>query len=98
MIVQVDLAKKLVRFLFKVFDQDIKFRIIIALAKREALTLRELARNVGISPKNLYKYLAELNDKGIITYIEVSPRIKVYTLSRDYEWLKDLIKNVHQES
>ena len=90
----VELLRKLIDLLVKIFNQDVKFRIIVTLAKREGVTLRELARNVGISPKTLYKYLSELCDKGIVSVIEASPRIKVYTLSREYEWLRSLFKDI----
>lgn len=72
---------------------DINFRIVVALSQREGLGLRELARTVGMSPKNLYKYLEELSEKNIVRSFHVSPRMKIYTLGDEYGFLRDLFRD-----
>ena len=80
------LAKLLLR-------DDISFKIIVALSQREGLGLRELARSVGISPKNLYKYLEELTAKNVVRSFQVSPRMKIYALREEYAFLRDLLRD-----
>ena len=81
----------IVKVIKLIFGKDVKFKIIECLCKKAA-TLRELAKCVGIAPKNLKKYLNELESKGIVTKIEVSGRFYVYMLRREYEWLKEVFE------
>ena len=74
------------------FRNDIKFRILSVLSNREGACLREIARNVGISHKNLVKYLDTLSQKGIIEVYPVGIRYKVYRLSPKYDFVRQVLK------
>ena len=74
------------------FRNDIKFRILSVLSNREGACLREIARNVGISHKNLVKYLDTLSQKGIVEVYPVGIRYKVYRLSPKYDFVRQVLK------
>jgi predicted transcriptional regulator len=71
-----------------VFGNDVRFRIIVVLSNREGAGLREIARNVGLSHKNLAKYLDTLTKKGIVENYQISIRNKVYKLAPKYHYLR----------
>jgi DNA-binding HxlR family transcriptional regulator len=87
--------------LFKLFSsvycEDVKFRILEALSVREGTSLRQLARVVGIHHKNLSKYLEELSRKGVVESFEINPRMWVYRLSRECEFLREFFKQVQSQ-
>lgn len=85
-------AHYVVDFFQLIFNESISFKIVVTLAKRDGANLREIARNVGISHKNLYKYLEELMRKGAIEAYPVGLRRKVYRLASKYEFLRDFLK------
>lgn len=84
-------VRNIVKVIKLIFGKDVKFKIIVCLCKKPT-TLRELAKCVGIAPKNLKKYLNELESKGIVTKIEVGGRFYIYMLHREYEWLKEIFE------
>lgn len=84
--------RRLFKLFYSVYCNDVKFRILEALARREGVSMRELARIVGICHKNLNKYLEELCKNGIVEYFMANPRMRVYRLSRECEILKELFK------
>jgi predicted transcriptional regulator len=71
-----------------VFAGDVRFRIIVILSNREGAGLREIARNAGISHKNLAKYLELLMQKGVIESYPIGVRNRVYRLSTKYDYLR----------
>ena len=71
-----------------VFKTDIRFKIIVELSNREAACLREISRNVGISHKNLAKYLETLEQKGVVETYPVGVRNKVYRLAPKYSYVR----------
>jgi DNA-binding transcriptional ArsR family regulator len=72
-----------------IFRTDVRFRIISCLANREGACLREIARNVGMSHKNLAKYLEKLMQKGVLEAFPVGLGGRVYKLANKYEFVKE---------
>lgn len=87
------MSKKLFHAFRVIFEDDTYFKIIESLAEREGANLRETAREVGLSHKNLSKYLVELTRKGVIDSFPAGRRIKIYRLSDDYAFLKFYFPN-----
>jgi DNA-binding transcriptional ArsR family regulator len=85
-------APEVLAFFETVFKNDVRLRIICILSSREGACLREIARNAGISHKNLTKYLDALLQKGVIESYPVGPRNKVYRLSTKYNFLRDFMQ------
>jgi DNA-binding transcriptional ArsR family regulator len=75
-----------------IFGDDVRFKIIDVLSKREGANLREIARCVGISHKNLSRYLECLVKKGVVDVFPVGIGMKVYRLSPKYDLLRKLEK------
>jgi len=42
--------------------------------------------------KNLSKYLKEPSEEGVVESFEAGPRMRVYQLGREYEFLRKLFK------
>jgi len=62
------------RFVNTVFHDNIPWRIVKALTKEEGgLTLRELARRVGVAPKTLYRHIDRLQRAGCWRCISPAP-------------------------
>jgi DNA-binding transcriptional ArsR family regulator len=80
---------RLVRFFRTVFANDVRFKIIMCLANREGACLREIARDVGISHKNLSKYLDKFMHKGVVEAFPVGLRSRVYRLATKYDFLRE---------
>jgi predicted transcriptional regulator len=78
-----------------VFRNDVRFRVIVILSNREAACLREIARNAGISHKNLVKYLETLTQKGIVETYSVGVRNRVYKLASKYSYLRPFFSPNH---
>ena len=81
-------APELLSLFEVVFRNDIRFRIMVILSNREGACLREIARNAGISHKNLSKYLEILTQKGIVEAYPIGVRNKVYKLASKYNYLR----------
>jgi predicted transcriptional regulator len=81
-------APEVLSFFETIFRNDIRFRIIMILSNREGAGLREIARNAGISHKNLLKYLEILAEKRIIEVYPVGIKNKVYKLSTKYDYMR----------
>ena len=81
-------APELLSLFEVVFRNDIRFRIMVILSNREGACLREIARNAGISHKNLSKYLETLTQKGIVETYPIGIRNKVYKLAPKYSYLR----------
>ncbi len=75
-----------------IFAEDVRFKVIDVLAKREGANLREIARCVGISHKNLARYLDCLVKKGVVDVYPVGIGMRVYRLSPKYDLLRTLQK------
>jgi DNA-binding transcriptional ArsR family regulator len=84
--------KYVFRFFEIVFKDDVRFKIITILLHREGACLRELARNVGMSHKNLAKYLEVLVGKGVVDLIPVGIRDKIYRLNPNYVFLREVMQ------
>ena len=84
---------ELVSFFVTVFQSDIRFKIVATLSNREGAGLREIARQVGISHKNLGKYLQTLQENGILEAYSIGVRSKVYRLSSKYDFVRQFLKN-----
>jgi len=93
-----EIIREFVRFLDLLSQESIHVKIIIALARRGCLSLRGIAREVGMAPKNVRKYLEKLESLGIITCIKPSRRMFLYRLSDEYSWLQELIKRVEDQA
>ena len=65
-----------------VFGDDIKFAILRFLCHRKAASVREIARGVGMSHKNVLKYLDFLASKEVVEIAYQTPHVKLYRLSR----------------
>lgn len=74
-----------------IFREDVRFKIIRTLSNREAANLRQIARCVGISHKNLSKYLEKLMQKGVVEAYSVGVRMRIYRLASKYDFLKDFL-------
>jgi len=90
-------SERLFKLFSSVYCEDVKFMILEALSVREGTSMRELARTVGIHHKNLSKYLEELSGKGALESFEVNPRMRVYRLSRECEFLRGFFKQVRSQ-
>ncbi len=81
-------ASDLLSLFETVFRNDVRFRILVILSNRQAACLREIARNAGISHKNLVKYLETLTAKGIVETYPVGIRNRVYRLADKYNYMR----------
>jgi len=84
--------RELISLIKSVWGEDVRFRVLKELANREGATMRELARRVGISHKNLAKYLQALNEKGVIDFFEPGSKARVYRLSQRWAFLAELLR------
>ncbi len=87
------LVREFIRFLETLSRESIHVKIIVTLARRGCLSLRGIAREVGMAPKNVRKYLEKLEQLGVITCIKPSRRMFLYRLSDEYSWLQDLLRS-----
>lgn len=84
-----------VKVLNRVFRSDIRWRILVALSKSSPVTLRGLARMVGVTPKSLYKYVEELRAAQIIEVQVIrNSRVTLIRLSPDAEKLREFLKDL----
>jgi predicted transcriptional regulator len=88
-------ASDLLSLFESVFRNDVRFRVIVILSNREGACLREIARNAGISHKNLVKYLETLTQKGIVETYPVGVRNRVYKLADKYSYLRSFFSPNH---
>jgi len=84
-------APEVLSFFETIFRNDIRFRIIIILSNREGAGLREIARNAGITHKNLLKYMETLAEKQIVDVYPVGIKNKVYKLSTKYDYMRHFL-------
>ena len=80
------------QFFERIFKENVQFKVIQILSRREGACLRELARNVGMSHKNLAKYLQILVEKGVIDSVPVGLRDRIYKLNANYSFLRELAR------
>ena len=78
----------------QIYSEDVKFRTILFLCKNNAASIRQIARHVGISHKNLAAYLDYLESKGIAKVLYNKPNMKLYGLSDKASLLRNLLKQV----
>jgi DNA-binding transcriptional ArsR family regulator len=76
-------------FFRSIYREDVRYKIIHALSKKELATLRGLARQVGLSHKNLRKYLNQLIENGIVESYPVGVRMRIYRLSKQCDLIKE---------
>ncbi len=65
------------------FDEFVKNRIYLLLEKR-ALSVKDIARKLGLSPREVLRRIAKMEDRGLIAMTDVegwSPRYKALKLS-----------------
>ncbi len=74
-----------------IFGNDVRFRVVILLAKREGACLSEISRNVGMSRKNLARHLEMLTQSGIVDDYSVGMRDRVYRLGTKYSSMRQLL-------
>ena len=84
-------APDVLAFFETIFRNDVRLKIVVILSNREGACLREIARNAGISHKNLAKYLEVLSQKGVVESYPVGARNIVYKLSNRYDYLRELL-------
>jgi len=84
----------MIKLLKLLAQESVHIRIVLALARKGCLSLRGVAREVGMAPKNVKKYLEDLENLGIVTCIKPSRKMFLYRLSDQYSWLQDLIKSL----
>ena len=83
----------LLHLINQIFDDSVPWRIVKTLAhNHHGLTLRELARRVGVAPKTLYRHLDKLQRAGVLEVHRPSPRIMLIKLSPRYLWLSQFLK------
>jgi predicted transcriptional regulator len=83
-------ASKVFSLMYSLFSDSVEVKILRYLSiKKSSCSLREAARFVDIHHTNLSKYMSSMVEKGILEYEQVG-RAKVFRLSRDYEFLKQL--------
>ncbi len=89
---EVDLHTLLLLELAKsMFKEDLSFRTITELCKNEEVTLREIARRVGVPYSKMSKILQKLINVGVIEYISINKNMRKYRLKKDFESLKRLL-------
>ncbi len=86
-----DIIVNMVKLLKLLSQESIHVRIILALARKGHLSLRGVAREVGMAPKNVKRYLENLESLGIVKCVRPSKKMFLYRLSDEYAWLRDLI-------
>ena len=65
-----------------VFGDDIRFAILKFLCGKKAASVREISRGVGMSHKNVLKYLDYLASKEVVEIAYQTPHVKLYRLAR----------------
>jgi predicted transcriptional regulator len=65
-----------------IWGEDINYSILKFLCSTEVASIRETARHVGMSHKNLIKYLDSLVKKDIIEVSYSSSNIRLYKISQ----------------
>ncbi len=88
--------QELIKLLRLLSQESIHVRIVLALAKKGCLSLRGIAREVGMAPKNVRKYLERLEALGVIVCLKPSKKMFLYKLSDAFSWLHDLVKSIEQ--
>jgi len=74
------------------FKDDMKYMILKFLSSKDVASIREIAKNVGMSHKNLAKYLDFLVNKGFLEVVYSGPNIKLYKLSQKALIFKKFLK------
>lgn len=77
-----------------VFGTDIKFLVILYLCKVEVASIRNIAKHVNISHKNLAHHLDYLESKGVVEIVYNARNLKLYRLSRNLNMFKTMIKSL----
>ena len=73
-----------------VFREDLMFRIIVEFYRNDEITLRKLARRVGLSYSKTADKLQYLMDIGLIEYTIADNKMKIYRLKESLKKLKYL--------
>ncbi len=64
-----------------IFGDDVRYSIIKFLCTRRSASGREIARNVGMSHKNVAKYLEDMTKKGVLEVSYEGHNIRLYVIS-----------------
>ncbi|MEM0358526.1 MAG: V4R domain-containing protein [Candidatus Hadarchaeales archaeon] len=77
----------------EIFGEDLKFKALKFLARKEVASIREIARKINIAPKNLTRHLDYLLQKGVIETVYSGKNIKLYRLSSKVEVLGKFLRS-----
>ena len=69
--------------LLKLLQHDIYLRILYALTRKDRLSLRGLAKEVNLAPKNVKRYVEVLEKLGLVTVTWPSSRLMLIELAED---------------
>ena len=87
-----DKLSRLVHLLELIAREDTYLKILLKLAmlEQEYISLRGLAREVNMAPKNVKRYLQKLSSLGIVKIEQPHEKILLISLSDEYKWLRDV--------
>jgi len=77
----------------EVFGEELKFKTLKFLARKEVASIREIARKINIAPKNLTRHLNLLLQKGVIETVYSGKNIKLYRLSPKVQVLGQFLRS-----
>jgi DNA-binding transcriptional ArsR family regulator len=77
----------------EIFGEELKFKTLKFLARKEVASIREIARKINIAPKNLTRHLNLLLQKGVIETVYSGKNIKLYRLSPKLEVLGKFLRS-----
>ncbi len=88
-----ELSTKFVELLKLLAKDDVYVKILLALARcrHGCLSLRGLAREVNMAPKNVKKYVLRLAELGIVKIEQIHEKMLLIRLSDEYRWLRDIV-------
>lgn len=82
-------AVEVINILFTLFKDSVEIKILKALCRNNACSLRGLARHVGVHHTNLPKHIARLADLGLIEQESIG-RMRVIRLKNEYTFLSHI--------
>ena len=97
---QSNMTSRLVELLSLLAREDVYARILLALArcKHGCLSLRGLAREVNMAPKNVKKYVLRLMQLGIVKIDQIHEKMLLIRLSDEFRWLREAVSETEQRS
>jgi len=91
-------AGKVFEVFLKMYADDVDLLTVVFLCRREVASLREIARHVGMSHKNLATHLDRLVSKGIVELTYEKPNLKLYRLAAKASVIKPLLVNLNPQT